>query len=466
MSTSAVKSLTATASMTPELTAHLDVKAKGSGSNETITWGGKTYKITVMKKGQVSNPTTRAEWDKLKEEHKAFLSTIDKVETFQGAKRIRYSSSAKSLTVFEAGKDKRVIDLDAVFKNEKVSPEAKAAYERLSTSVQTIIFKSFTSTVPLKTKKPGTDSAVNDAQTNAERAARLESANECLQDGDVVSYLEQLQKANNRLAFAYVSPLNEAKQPVPLNFVSHFQAEYIKNTALQTNSDTMIFAMPYLVDATPAQAGHYKLVLINFADSTISHYDSLGYAPNAAVKVQLALLAAELSTKYARPFLVADQGNTVHQTDGTSCGHLVLNCVAYVLAGRSPVTYMSVAAPIPSELAELKQGLANFYRKATSPAPVIPTSVDPANSRSSNPASTTTPAALSTPAPVTTENPPTLISFESIEEDEKPAPKGVLGTIASYWIPQRFKNWWSGSGSNENSVENSTPYLGNDLTDF
>ena len=67
MSTPAVKSLTATASMGPGLTAHLDVKRKDSGSNETIEWGGKTYKITVMKKGQVSNPKTREGWDKLKE---------------------------------------------------------------------------------------------------------------------------------------------------------------------------------------------------------------------------------------------------------------------------------------------------------------------------------------------------------------------------------------------------------------
>ena len=230
ISTPAVKSVTATASMGPGLTAHLGVTRKDSGSSETIEWGGKTYKITVLKKGQASNPTTRADWDKLKEEHKQFLSTIDKIENFKGARRIRYNSSTKTLSVFATGKEKRDIDLDAVFKNENVAPEDKAAYERLSSSVQTIIFKSFTSTVPLETKKPGTNSTVNDAQTNAERAARLGSANECLQDGDVVSYLEQLQKANNRLAFAYVSPLNEAKQPVPLNFVSHFQAEYIKNT--------------------------------------------------------------------------------------------------------------------------------------------------------------------------------------------------------------------------------------------
>jgi len=277
-----------------------------------------------------------------------------------------------------------------------------------------------------------------------------------------VSYLEQLQKANNRLAFAYVSPLNEAKQPVPLNFVSHFQGEYIKNTALSTNSDNMIFAMPYLEDATPAQAGHYKLVLINFAQpvGTISHYDSLGHAPNAAVKAQLALLAADLNSKYGRAFSIADQGNTAHQTDGSSCGHFVLNCVEHVLAGGTPATYMSLAAPSASELAEMKQNLAKTYQDATAPAAVVPTQTPAPSISSSTAASTTTPTAtLSTTVPAAT--PYQLESFERHPDDIEKESRGVLAAVGGY-----VANWWNGKYSDENSSENFSSQVADSLTSF
>ena len=393
---------------------------------------------------------------------------MNKVEKFQGARRIRYSGSAKSLTVFEAGKDKRIIDLEAAFNNENVAPDDKAAYEKLSSSVQTIIFKSFTSTVPLETKKPGTNTTVNDAKTNAERAARLASANQCLEDGDVISFLEQLKNDPNgghRLAFAYASPLNEAKQPVPLNFVSHFHNEYIKNEDLQERSDNMVFAMPYLVDATPEQAGHYKLVLINFADSTISHYDSLGHAPNAAVKAQLALLAADLNTKYRKAFTVADQGNAVHQTDATSCGHFVLSCVVSVLQGTRPTDFMS-GQITADQLTAQKQPLAAFYQDATAPAPVVPTPA-PAPSTSGSTAAPVATSTTTTPAVTTgpVAPPLTLTSFEPLPEDEEKAPSGVLGRVASF-IPQRVKGWWNRSGSDENLDENFTPSIAGSLAEF
>ncbi len=137
-----------------------------SGNN--VIWNGKTYRITVVKKGKACNPTNPADWDKLKDEYLHMLDALDATlmktdksatSVLKGASRFSHSLTKGTLLAIHSDQKKRTIDLKKDFES---LPEDSLGIQSRIDKVSTMI-QSFN---PTQAKKePETTSSKKDPES-------------------------------------------------------------------------------------------------------------------------------------------------------------------------------------------------------------------------------------------------------------------------------------------------------------
>ena len=344
-------------------TAAVAVKRKETPPAHTLIWGSgdnqRTYSVTIYHKGQASHPKTQAEWDQFDHQCIAFLNTVNKIENFEGAAKIRFSSVATA-TVFGTGEESRVIPLDDTFRNRFAAPEDKTSYDTCSGAFKKLIAEHFTSTKPLELKEAEKSHPKNVVQA---ALADFPPPNAELTTDHIQGYLQRLQKDENcSRPLIYVSPIKIETEKKP-NFIEAITSEVgEKEEAGVGNAiDNLVFAIPLL------EKGHFKLVLLDFAKRHVYYYDSLSGDPTPLVGEALDELVDAMGNYNG--FQTEKTGewtrfiNTKkHQTlDSTSCGYFVLAAVESIVRGKTFEDFEKLTFD-RSNLKALKTRMAEYYK--------------------------------------------------------------------------------------------------------